>query len=271
MNENKKGSKAKRVILNVLKSIIGLLTLLVAAVTFNVSRIVIQTQRSPCISLDFMTIFMENEPEIADEFERAYYKTRTLCMSAQINEFLASRKINEKGLWLDFDVSSHSNVFELYLASASNSDNKPLLAQRRKTVVGFKNLSVDIKNIKVKDIKITYSDSTDNDATQKLELQLNNIKPEVTFSKTVAGGESFYMALTEIYTDPKYLLCKTVPHGQEDLMNYDEIRITFDVENIYGKIFSYESVFKYNGYSTAFDMRLIGSFWAETGRWLGFV
>jgi hypothetical protein len=248
-----------------------LLTLLITAATFNISRKVTQTQRSPCISLDFMTIFIENEHEIVDEFKREYYATHKLNTSSQIKEFLASRKIRGKGLWLDFDISSHSNIFELFLASASNSDNKPMYAQRWKTVVGFKNLSVDIKNIKIKDIEIKYDDDKNSNTAQPFELQLNNIKPDVAFSKTVTGGESFYMALTEIYNDPKYLLCKRWPQSQEDLMNYDEIRITFDVENIYGKIFSYVSVFKYNGYSTDFNMRLIESFGSKTFGWLGFL
>ncbi len=205
-------------------------------------------QNTPCLTFTKMTLGVEDGGVAAKEVDRPYFKLSKLENSEDIIKFLRSRKIEESGLWTEFDVSSNNTVFELFLSSSNINENKKLFIHRYSSVIVLNNLAVPIKNLTINNLKIKYKKESN-----LKEKVFENLKPDIRFNKTVKNDDYIFILISEIFDNEKYLLCNN-SGNLANMTNYDRVEMSLTIENMYGEKFDYDGLFEFNGYATNFKL-----------------
>lgn len=242
-------------------SLLAAIFLSIAAVVgYKLSKTLFNNDNTPRLTIMRATndINFRDDENVIIEMRRKYYNAPILSNSEKIREFLNSRGVKDSGIWMDYDISSESKLFELFINSISKSERPVLYTDnkmskdeedsikccecwRESSVIVFKSMTVPIKKIKFTDMRVVYKNKDSETETPEPKTY-KNIKPKTSYAKAISKEECVYLVVSEIHDDPKYLLCCE----KSGKTNYKVLKFVMEIENMHDKKFLYEGIFEFD-------------------------
>jgi len=252
-------------IISIVNIAIAILMALFARAGLGINAKIRENNRDPALSFGFAITGLDEKNDniqiVLQETKRPFYikgaDTKEEPVQKEIDLILKDsplERIDEpSSIWLSYDITSPNNVFELNIASCPLDLNRKYYIERYSNALAIYNLGVPINSISINDITVQYRNS------DLRTLVSKNIRKHVRFNKTVNQNEDFFILMTEIFLDNRYLLCNTASSSLEGPPNYKEININMAVRSVFNEIFEYRALFSFDGISMDFELNLIQS------------